>query len=1156
MAKFWLCAAVGFYLLQLSLAQIGLNISCRYAGVFHVEKNHRYSLSKDEAIELCKALNSTIPTWDQMEKAFELGFETCRYGYIEDKIVIPRQTPYHLCAANNTGIYILMSNISDKYDAYCFNASETRLKVCDPVTKLYSVWPDEDSQIEIFNADGSRYIEGQKFTERPPVTDDDTGVGSGSANDRGTTDPSIIRPGISSHYPHPADDVASTFTSNHFDEEDEYRTYGPGIHDDHNERDHSKDQHPESTNLDLHKKQEDSAQEHNTPGFEGDKYDRKVQLSPSITVSPHHSSHEETSTQHQRNYSVLLSSIDYKEVQHPTEGTWDESSEENDDDGGGDDDEDDHNEEGSGHINPETVLEWNSSGDKEPQPSDTTVVSIKDVKHEDSAHDSFLHGVPSGKDNEVQYSTNGTREDVPPRIVPLGDDDHNSTATAVSSSDDYFKQEDSTQNPLDGAHSGLETEDIVPTTTTSHVLHPGLVPSSERERTLEEEPFHRTADVVSNDGVKYEESTQGPPPHAMYPEWFMEERYSTNSSSKDTLPEIIPPSENDQKNESIYTVMISTGDNNHEDSPHHTLRNVLRPIWSNEDRHPTNTSRDGVLPDIISSSESKHETDLETSHTAVVSSDSTHSEDSTHDTMLHGEHSEWNNEEKHLTNTSGDHLLPGIIHPAESEHENDHSKTAVASSDNGKQEDSTQKPLWHGMHPGQGSEDEDTMNTTMDTVPSGIPPSERKHETETYHTAVVSNGGSDHEDSTQDLLTQEPHPDQNREHRHPANTTVDDFVPRIPPSVENAHEKETSHTAVSSNDDIKHGDATHDPTVHDTHHEWDREDKHPTNSTKDEVPIEIIPATGNNNKEEISHTAVIHNDPEDSTQQPLPPVHQPGWDTEEKYPMNTSRDDILMGAGSNSESEHNPLHTDVVYDGTKEDSTPEPVRQWGSEDKYTTKSTADVLFPGIVPRRGINQKNNTDHTVIVSSDGSQTEESTQDPQLYGLHPGWSSEDEHLVNNTRDYVIPGAFPETDSGSDRHSSSPTASSDPDEHGNGSHEGRQNVIPGESPKNQRRMAHIPDWLIVVASLLALALILGVCIAVNSRRRCGQKQKLVINNGKGGIDDKNMGGLNGEASKSQEMVHLVHKEKPGDQTGPHDEFLAVDETQNQQDVALKSGM
>lgn len=50
--------------------------------------------------------------------------------------------------------------------------------------------------------------------------------------------------------------------------------------------------------------------------------------------------------------------------------------------------------------------------------------------------------------------------------------------------------------------------------------------------------------------------------------------------------------------------------------------------------------------------------------------------------------------------------------------------------------------------------------------------------------------------------------------------------------------------------------------------------------------------------------------------------------------------------------------------GTKEDSTPEPVRQWVSEDMYTTKATMDVLFSGIVPRRGINQKNKTDHTGI------------------------------------------------------------------------------------------------------------------------------------------------------------------------------------------------
>ncbi|KAL8169704.1 UNVERIFIED_CONTAM: hypothetical protein K2H54_055901, partial [Gekko kuhli] len=125
----------------------GLNISCRYAGVFHVEKNRRYSLTREEAIELCKALNSTLPTWEQMEKAFSLGLETCRYGYIEEKIVVPRHNPYHLCAANTTGIYVLQSNVSDRYDTYCFNSSEARDKVCDPVTELYSSWPDDQSII-------------------------------------------------------------------------------------------------------------------------------------------------------------------------------------------------------------------------------------------------------------------------------------------------------------------------------------------------------------------------------------------------------------------------------------------------------------------------------------------------------------------------------------------------------------------------------------------------------------------------------------------------------------------------------------------------------------------------------------------------------------------------------------------------------------------------------------------------------------------------------------------------------------------------------------------------------------------------------------------------------------------------------------------------
>uniref|UniRef100_A0A8C4YAB7 CD44 antigen n=1 Tax=Gopherus evgoodei TaxID=1825980 RepID=A0A8C4YAB7_9SAUR len=193
MSRFLLCATFGLCLLQLCLAEIQFNISCRYGGVFHVEKNRRYSLTRDEAVELCKALNSTLPTMDQLKKAHNLGFETCRYGYIEDKIVIPRIKPYFLCAANNTGIYILTSNITDRYDTYCYNASETREKACEPIIRLDVSGHDNQSQIVIDNADGSRYTDGVKHTDPTPVTDDNH-VGSGSIHDGDATNPTIIGP--------------------------------------------------------------------------------------------------------------------------------------------------------------------------------------------------------------------------------------------------------------------------------------------------------------------------------------------------------------------------------------------------------------------------------------------------------------------------------------------------------------------------------------------------------------------------------------------------------------------------------------------------------------------------------------------------------------------------------------------------------------------------------------------------------------------------------------------------------------------------------------------------------------------------------------------------------------------------------------------------
>ncbi|KAM3854139.1 CD44 antigen isoform 2-T2 [Vipera latastei] len=892
MAKFWLCAAVGFYMLQqLCAARMDLNISCRFAGVFHVEKNQRYSLTREEAVQLCEALNSTIPTWDQMEKAYTLGFETCRYGYIEDKIVLPRHTPYSLCAANSTGIYVLSSNFSERYDAYCFNSSESRDVVCEPVKKLYSALPDNNSSVEIVNADGSRYVEGKQVTERPQVTEDDSSVGSGSAIGRGTTDPSDFIP----------EDDITTFTAVYGSEEPHY--HHPG--------NPSEDQNPNQS-------------------FE-------------------------------------------------------------DDDGGDDDDE-----KGSGQKNAETVLEWDNSGDKELQSSNTTVNSSRDVKQEESAHDILLPAVYSGRDSEVRYSTNDTRVDVLPGIVPLGDDEQNSTTTAMSSSDDFFKQEDSKQPQLASAFPELEIEDTIsPAINTSDMLHPEFSTSDENESTLEKDPFHHPV-TFFNGSVEHEEGHQHQP-SAVDTVSHRSQSSVTNRTIHDFVQVLVPP-------------------------------------------------RDSYYENASSQS--------------VVSSVSTDSEFPTRHSILHLKDSE----EKYHTNTSREQLLPGILHPT---------ATTVVSKEKGKGNETTQNPLFYDIHLGLDHKNDLLENKTRDDVQSEIIQIERKPELETTQTAVISTKAGDYEDSTQDSLIKED-PDLN-EKLHPTNSSINDLIPGISNLPDNVQENKTS------------------------------------------------------------HTVAILKDFEDSAQSPSPPIYQPDWFSEEKS-TNTSSNGTEIS--KQHENEHDS-YEDVGFYGTKEDSTPEPVRQWVSEDMYTTKATMDVLFSGIVPRRGINQKNKTDHTVVASSDGDKNEKSDLGPEW---HPIWTS-DENLVNNSQDPI------------NRHPPS-TDSPDPNKHSGVARDKNMTPLSEGSGKSQPRMARIPDWLIVVASLLALALILGVCIAVNSRRRCGQKKKLVINNGKGGIDEKKKDGLNGEASKSQEMVHLVHKEKAEDQKGPHDEFQAIDETQNQQDVPLKSGM
>ncbi|NXQ30437.1 CD44 protein, partial [Alaudala cheleensis] len=170
------------------------NVSCRYGGVFHVEKNGRYSLTRSEAVELCRALNSTLATLEQLKRAHELGFETCRYGFVVGHIVIPRINPYHLCAANNTGIYKLSTNTTARYDAYCYNETETEEKTCEPVVRIDTSLLSNQDETVIDNADGSRFnADGTRHTSGESSTSgvDDENAGSGSTHETTPLDASI-----------------------------------------------------------------------------------------------------------------------------------------------------------------------------------------------------------------------------------------------------------------------------------------------------------------------------------------------------------------------------------------------------------------------------------------------------------------------------------------------------------------------------------------------------------------------------------------------------------------------------------------------------------------------------------------------------------------------------------------------------------------------------------------------------------------------------------------------------------------------------------------------------------------------------------------------------------------------------------------------------
>ncbi|XP_014792657.1 PREDICTED: CD44 antigen isoform X5 [Calidris pugnax] len=477
MTSLW--AAVGLCLLKLCLAETQFNVSCRYGGVFHVEKNGRYSLTRSEAVELCRALNSTLATLEQLKRAHELGFETCRYGFVVGNIVIPRINPYHLCAANHTGIYKLSANTTGRYDAYCYNETETRDKTCEPIERLDTSLLSNQGEIVIDNADGSRYNpDGTRHSGESSTSGaDDENVGSGSTHDTTPMDTSVRR--SSPSYYGSATPVSQLPDHSsgggekdipREDLDDETSPVSPDIPlvtavDNSPTKDDG--QYPAST-TDVTSSgngsdDEDSSEETIYPTVFPD-WDRSVakdEYAPSTTPRPHHDNLEKATTQAWWNpfSNHWWWSNPGEKTQEPVQATKDVTSS-----GNGSDDEDSSEE----TIYPTVFPDWDRSVAKDEYAPSTIAESVDDVNQEKATKEPLAPTTPSGSESEQVNTTDGSDVNWIPGVFPGIEDHLNQLQTPLPT------RSTSSIDGNQGPHKGHHESTTFPgeTTTTTIVSQP------------------------------------------------------------------------------------------------------------------------------------------------------------------------------------------------------------------------------------------------------------------------------------------------------------------------------------------------------------------------------------------------------------------------------------------------------------------------------------------------------------------------------------------------------------------------------------------------------------------------------------------------------------------------------------------------------------
>ncbi|XP_067850355.1 lymphatic vessel endothelial hyaluronic acid receptor 1-like [Heptranchias perlo] len=109
---------------------------CRIWGVFHLNLRGDYLLTLTQARSACNLFGTVLASKAQVIHAQKDGFETCRYGWVDDGfLVVPRIVSKEKCGKNRTGVMTWKVGTGNQSDGYCFRLTDgQKTNTCETLT--------------------------------------------------------------------------------------------------------------------------------------------------------------------------------------------------------------------------------------------------------------------------------------------------------------------------------------------------------------------------------------------------------------------------------------------------------------------------------------------------------------------------------------------------------------------------------------------------------------------------------------------------------------------------------------------------------------------------------------------------------------------------------------------------------------------------------------------------------------------------------------------------------------------------------------------------------------------------------------------------------------------------------------------------------------